>query len=341
MLIHGGINDENTSFNDTWVLASFNSKLDRLQGQMSISTTISQEELRKRGQPTQSSAPLMPNPRDFLRWYKCKQDGDIPEARDGHSSCKISDKIYIFGGQGENDQVFNDLYELTVEERFEDGADQQKDLPEYIAHWRKIIIDSSNTQKPCARTSQSCVAYKNRYMIIIGGETDSETPMLDSKECESSKQDEEMQSKPKLGSNSDESESKYVSIGDVWVFDTVQVRWFQITPQLKIQGNGTGRKIRKQFEPRMGHSSVIQNQFIVVFGGLNNEPTSRSMISNDLYVLSLDGSLNAIFPNDIQKNKEHNVQMPSPLVNQDTFVKSLLQLTKANEGKEISGDALN
>ncbi|MFO0118411.1 MAG: kelch repeat-containing protein [bacterium] len=29
--------------------------------------------------------------------------GDVPEARDGHSSCKISGKIYIFGGQGNND----------------------------------------------------------------------------------------------------------------------------------------------------------------------------------------------------------------------------------------------
>jgi N-acetylneuraminic acid mutarotase len=60
----------------------------------------------------------MPNPRDFLRWYKCRQTGDIPEARDGHTACKISDKIYIFGGQGKNEMLFNDLYELTVEEVF-------------------------------------------------------------------------------------------------------------------------------------------------------------------------------------------------------------------------------
>ena len=65
----------------------------------------------------------MPNPKDFLRWYQCKQIGDVPEARDGHSSCTISGIIYIFGGQGKNDSVFNDLYKLEIEERYEDGAD--------------------------------------------------------------------------------------------------------------------------------------------------------------------------------------------------------------------------
>jgi N-acetylneuraminic acid mutarotase len=41
MIVHGGISSEGTSFDDTWVLATFNSKLDRLQGQMSFSNTLS------------------------------------------------------------------------------------------------------------------------------------------------------------------------------------------------------------------------------------------------------------------------------------------------------------
>jgi hypothetical protein len=81
------------------------------------------------------------------------------------------------------------------------------------------------------------------------------------------------------------------------------MRWFEIKPPLCIQGNGTGRKIRKQFEPRMGHSSVIQNQFVVVFGGMNNDSVHRNMISNDLYVLSLDGTLSCIVPSEKVKKE--------------------------------------
>lgn len=153
MVIHGGINSDSKSFDDTWVLATFNSKLDRMQCQMSLNGGVNgSEERAKRGQSSYSTS-LMPQPRDFLRWYKCKQVGDIPEARDGHSSCKISGKIYIFGGQGNNDQVFNDLFELTIEEKFEEGADLSKDLPEYIATWRKITPVDLNAPIPCPRTS--------------------------------------------------------------------------------------------------------------------------------------------------------------------------------------------
>lgn len=75
----------------------------------------------------------------------------------------------------------------------------------------------------------------------------------------------------------------------------------------------------------MGHSSVIQNQFVVVFGGLNNGESGPSMITSDLYVLSLDGSLSSILPSDKPKKKNTVEQQAEPsLVNQDTFVRSLL-----------------
>lgn len=31
-----------------------------------------------------------------------------------------------------------------------------------------------------------------------------------------------------------------------------------------------GKKIRKQFEPRLAHTAVIIDSFVVVFGGLNS-----------------------------------------------------------------------
>ena len=44
----------------------------------------------------------------------------------------------------------------------------------------------------------------------------------------------------------------------------------------------------------MAHSAVIIDQFVVIFGGLNKE--TNSLISNDLYVLCLNGVTNALLP---------------------------------------------
>ena len=41
----------------------------------------------------------------------------------------------------------------------------------------------------------------------------------------------------------------------------------------------------------MAHIAVQYNQFVIIFGGLGAD---SSLISNDLYVLSLDGNLGAI-----------------------------------------------
>jgi len=68
----------------------------------------------------------------------------------------------------------------------------------------------------------------------------------------------------------------------------------EIDAPLFIQGSGAGKRIRKQFEPRMAHSAVIIDQFVVVFGGLNKE--TNNLISNDLYILCLNGVTNALLP---------------------------------------------
>ena len=44
----------------------------------------------------------------------------------------------------------------------------------------------------------------------------------------------------------------------------------------------------------MAHSAVIIDQFVVIFGGLNKE--TKGLISNDLYVLCLNGVTNALLP---------------------------------------------
>lgn len=107
----------------------------------------------------------------------------------------------------------------------------------------------------------------------------------------------------------DEEESPSKSLNDVWVFDTHLLKWLELTPSLYIQGSGAGKRIRKQFEPRMAHSAVIIDQFVVVFGGLNKE--TNSLISNDLYILCLNGITNALLPKDkIDEKKPLLIKKP-------------------------------
>ena len=55
-----------------------------------------------------------------------------------------------------------------------------------------------------------------------------------------------------------------------------------------------GKKIKKQFEPRLAHTAVIIDQFVIVFGGLNSQ--KNSLISNDIYVLCLNDETQKIIP---------------------------------------------
>jgi len=90
-----------------------------------------------------------------------------------------------------------------------------------------------------------------------------------------------------------EGEVKKEALSDVWIFDTFYRQWKELKDlQFKIQAPASGKKIRKFFEPRMAHTACVIDQYVVIFGGLNS--SSTSLVSNDLYVLSLDGNTNAI-----------------------------------------------
>ena len=128
-----------------------------------------------------------------LSWHKCTQVGDVPPARDSHSSCIVNDKMYIYGGQGTGEVFFDDLYCVRV---FEQDAGSK-----FIAIWEKVVVKSE--VKPYPRTSHTCVAYKNRYLIVIGGETESSNIQHKVKENEapaksesSSGEEEEQRPKP-------------------------------------------------------------------------------------------------------------------------------------------------
>jgi len=83
----------------------------------------------------------------------------------------INNKIYIFGGQGDGDIIFDDLHSCEI---LEETDPKSGDLV-YVAQWTVIEPQTPSgaprpLNKPRARTSHSCTVYKNRYMIIIGGE---------------------------------------------------------------------------------------------------------------------------------------------------------------------------
>ena len=76
----------------------------------------------------------------------------------------------MFGGQGKGEGIFfNDLYQLKIHPMESDNH-----VPRYHARFTKIMMNTNGPMPP-PRTSHSCVSYKNRYLVVIGGENE-ETP---------------------------------------------------------------------------------------------------------------------------------------------------------------------
>lgn len=103
--------------------------------------------------------------------------------------------------------------------------------------------------------------------------------------------------KKRASESGDESASDSVpkvSLDDVWVFDIILGEWAKLSPSLRIQGTGAGKKIRKNFEPRLAHVSCIVDDYVIIFGGLNS--SRKALVSNDIYLLSLNGKFDYLFP---------------------------------------------
>ena len=106
-------------------------------------------------------------------WCQCDIQGQPIQDKDGQSCCKIGDTLYLFGGQGpKDDEYSNDLFTVKF------------DIPENIKEENpKAIIEkvevNKNSLKPNVRASQTCVGYKDQYLIIIGGESKTQEPLDD------------------------------------------------------------------------------------------------------------------------------------------------------------------
>ena len=107
-------------------------------------------------------------------WYECDIDGVPIQSKDGQSCCKIGNTMYLFGGQGPpDDEYSNDLFTLKFE------------IPDNLKNGQKpkAIISNveinNNNLRPKVRASQTCVGYKDQYLIIIGGEGKNQIPLDD------------------------------------------------------------------------------------------------------------------------------------------------------------------
>ncbi|EAS07283.2 kelch motif protein (macronuclear) [Tetrahymena thermophila SB210] len=84
--------------------------------------------------------------------------------RESQSVCVIDDNIYLFGGQGYNEEYYNDLHRLKIENIKKNpslNVEEIKTKSEFV---------------PSKRSSHSAVAFQNRYIFIIGGEQGEQDP---------------------------------------------------------------------------------------------------------------------------------------------------------------------
>ena len=79
--------------------------------------------------------------------------------------------MYLFGGQGpEDDEYSNDLVMLKI---------NIEDNPKIKPKATISPVEISNNIRPKERASHCCVAYKEQYLIITGGEGKKKEPLDD------------------------------------------------------------------------------------------------------------------------------------------------------------------
>ena len=80
------------------------------------------------------------------------------------------------------------------------------------AQWTKISVKNFESPQPSPRTSHTCVGYKNRYLVVVGGETTSDLvgSIKEAKEAsdEESKEIENVSEKKQNKNDSSASEEK-------------------------------------------------------------------------------------------------------------------------------------
>lgn len=197
--------------------------------------------------------------------------GSEPLPRESHSCALLQDNIYIFGGQGtsikKKDTYYNDLF------RFKINID--KSLERVSGVWTKL--SSKNGLQPAPRTSHSIAPYKDRYLIVIGGEgyssnnegANMEEPILEAKENGKSETHEVNNEE----NDDDDDHPPCFPKSDIWIYDIEEETW----NLLEIKSSDI-------FLPRFTHSCAVYKDSLIIFGGLKDFKNSI----DDLMVLMLE-----------------------------------------------------
>lgn len=194
--------------------------------------------------------------------------GTEPLPRESHSCTLVNDYIYLFGGQGtsikKKETYYNDLYKFKIS--------IDKSSEKVTGVWEKIF--SKNNTYPAPRTSHSIISYKERYLIVIGGEgycPDNELANIEEPEV-ASKEDVTEENNNSEDSEDEDHPPCYPK-SDVWIFDIFDTSWYVL--EVKNQ---------EIFMPRFTHSCSSYKDSLIIFGGLKDFKNSI----DDLIILMLE-----------------------------------------------------
>ena len=105
------------------------------------------------------------------KWLECELEGNFSQNKDGQSCCLVGNIMYLFGGQGpEDDEYSNDLVMLKI---------NIDDNPKVKPKASISPVEINNNIKPKERASHCCVSYKDQFLIITGGEGKKKEPLND------------------------------------------------------------------------------------------------------------------------------------------------------------------
>lgn len=114
---------------------------------------------------------------EMLRWFQCEQQGDVPCARDSHTISIVNNIIWLFGGQDQNENHLNDLFSGELSQELVRVEGKGYHDRRFKIKWNKVQqlqIPNIYNNWPVKRASHSMNVYQSRYLVVIGGETESD-----------------------------------------------------------------------------------------------------------------------------------------------------------------------
>lgn len=114
-----------------------------------------------------------------------------PPYRENCTATAFEDSVYLFGGQNEEEQYCSDMYRVSLEH----FNLLKRTQPPLLTISK---VEYAQSRLPSARCSHSAVLYKERHLLVMGGER---------------------------------STSKHELLNDIWSFDLLARTWLEIKPK--------------------------------------------------------------------------------------------------------------